>query len=48
MRELELPRPLDLAFELGMRVDEALIALGLSLPFGGSIAAVAERPAGPG
>lgn len=44
MRELELPRPLDLAFELGMRVDEALIALGASLPFGGSIAAVAERP----
>lgn len=44
-RELTLPKPLDLAFDLAMRLDGALIAAGLSLPFGGSRVVVAQKPA---
>jgi SAM-dependent methyltransferase len=42
--EVNLPGPLNTAFDVLMRVDEALIALGLSLPAGGSLLAVARRP----
>lgn len=42
--EVNLPGPLNTVFDVMMRVDEALIALGLSLPAGGSLLAVARRP----
>lgn len=44
--EVNLPGPLNTAFDLLMRVDEALIATGLSLPMGGSLLAVARKPEG--
>lgn len=42
--EVNLSGPLNAAFDVMMRVDEALIALGLSLPMGGSLLAVARKP----
>jgi SAM-dependent methyltransferase len=44
LRELELPPTLNSILEAIMRVDEALISCGLSLPFGGSIVLVGRRP----
>jgi SAM-dependent methyltransferase len=41
--ELALPRVVDTAMEAMMRVDELLIAAGVSLPAGGSLLAVAEK-----
>jgi SAM-dependent methyltransferase len=41
--ELALARPVDTAFSMAMRVDELLIAAGLSLPAGGSLLAVAQK-----
>lgn len=41
--ELSLPRALDGLLELGMRLDELLIAAGVSLPAGGSLLMVAQR-----
>jgi SAM-dependent methyltransferase len=41
--EVNLPGPLNSAFDVMMRVDEALIAMGLSLPMGGSLLAVARK-----
>lgn len=43
--ELSLPAALDRVMELGMRLDELLIAAGLSLPVGGSLLVVAQRVA---
>ena len=42
--EVSLPGPLNAAFDAMMRVDEALIGMGASLPFGGSLLAVARKP----
>lgn len=44
LRELELPAFANTVLELGMRVDETAIRAGASLPFGGSLLAVARRP----
>lgn len=41
--EVNLPGPLNATFDVMMRVDEALIAMGLSLPMGGSLLAVARK-----
>jgi hypothetical protein len=41
--ELSLPPALDGLMELGMRLDELLIAAGVSLPAGGSLLVVAQR-----
>ena len=41
--ELNLPRWLNLCLEMGMWIDEFFIRRGLSLPFGGSIIAVAQK-----
>jgi SAM-dependent methyltransferase len=41
--ELALPKLLDRLMGAAMRLDEALIAAGVSLPVGGSLLAVAER-----
>lgn len=41
--EVSLPGPVNTFFDLVMRVDEALIARGWSLPFGGSRLAVARK-----
>ena len=41
--EVTLPGPLNSAFDVMMRVDEALLAMGLSLPMGGSLLAVARK-----
>lgn len=41
--EVSLPGPLNTAFDAVMRVDEALIGMGASLPFGGSLLAVARK-----
>jgi SAM-dependent methyltransferase len=41
--ELSLPAALDRVMELGMRLDEWLIAAGISLPVGGSLLMVAQR-----
>jgi SAM-dependent methyltransferase len=41
--ELSLPPALDRVMELGMRLDELLIAAGASLPAGGSLLMVAQR-----
>jgi SAM-dependent methyltransferase len=41
--ELDVPRILNGMLELGMRVDEWLIRCGFSLPWGGSLVAVAEK-----
>lgn len=46
LRELEIPDSLNALLEIIMRVDEALISRGFSLPFGGSIAIVGLRPGG--
>ena len=43
--ELSLPAPLDRLMDLVMRLDEWLIAAGVSLPVGGSLLMVAERTA---
>jgi SAM-dependent methyltransferase len=43
LSELTLPKVLDRMLEAAMRIDEALIAAGISLPVGGSLLAVAER-----
>lgn len=40
--ELALPRVVDAAFSAGMRIDELLIAAGVSLPAGGSLLVVAQ------
>lgn len=45
--EVSLPGPLNTAFDILMRVDEALIGMGLSLPMGGSLLAVARKPGPP-
>ena len=39
-----LPRPVNAAFDWIMRIDEAILKLGLTLPFGGSLLVVARRP----
>ena len=39
-----LPGPVNALFDGIMRIDEALLAMGVSLPFGGSLLAVARRP----
>jgi SAM-dependent methyltransferase len=44
--ELSLPGPLDRLMDLVMRLDEWLIAAGVSLPAGGSLLMVAERTDG--
>jgi len=41
--EVSLPGPLNAVFDVVMRVDEALIGTGRSLPFGGSLLAVARK-----
>ena len=41
--EVSLPGPLNTAFDAIMRLDEALIGMGVSLPFGGSLLAVARK-----
>lgn len=41
--ELHLPRGLDALMGAAMRIDEALIAAGVSLPAGGSLLAVAQK-----
>ncbi|MEN1957572.1 class I SAM-dependent methyltransferase [Luteimonas changyuni] len=43
LAELALPRPLDAAFECVMRAEEALHAIGLRFPAGGSRVVVARR-----
>ncbi len=40
---VDLPRPLNAAFDRIMKLDEALLHRGWSLPFGGSLLAVARR-----
>lgn len=40
---VSLPAPLNTLFDWVMRVDEAVLALGVPLPFGGSLLAVARR-----
>lgn len=47
LRELELAPPLNAALGALMRVDEALIAAGARLPFGGSVVVVGRRPPAP-
>lgn len=42
--EVNLPGRLNAIFDVMMRVDEALIRLGASLPMGGSLLAVARKP----
>ncbi len=42
--QVRLSGPTNAFCDAAMRVDEALIALGASLPFGGSLAVVARRP----
>lgn len=42
---VDLNGPLNTMFDWVMRLDEAALRLGLSLPFGGSLLAVARRPA---
>lgn len=42
-RQVRLSGPANALCDAAMRIDEALIALGLSLPFGGSVAVVARR-----
>lgn len=44
LRELELPAPVNFGLEAVMRVEEALLALGLRFPCGGSVAVIACRP----
>lgn len=44
LRELELPGPLNAALGAVMRVEEALLALGVRFPCGGSVAVIARRP----
>lgn len=46
LKELELPGPVNAALGAAMRIDEALIATGLKLPFGGSVLVVGRRPQG--
>ena len=41
--EVSLPAPLNTLFDVVMRLDEALIGSGVSLPFGGSLLVVARR-----
>ena len=41
--ELHLPRVVDTVMAAGMRIDEALITTGVSLPAGGSLLAVGEK-----
>jgi SAM-dependent methyltransferase len=41
--EVDLPGPLNRVFDWVMRVDEAALRVGASLPFGGSLLAVARR-----
>jgi len=40
---VDLPRPVNTAFDWIMRIDEAALRLGATLPFGGSLLAVARR-----
>lgn len=41
--QVNLPRPLNALFDWVMRVDETALRMGASLPFGGSLLAVARR-----
>jgi SAM-dependent methyltransferase len=41
--QVNLPRPLNALFDAVMRVDEAALRTGVSLPFGGSLLVVARR-----
>jgi len=40
----ELPAPVEAAFRLAVRIEAALVGLGLRLPFGGSVLATAVKP----
>jgi len=42
--QVTLPGPLNTVFDWVMRIDETVLRLGLSLPFGGSLLVVARRP----
>jgi 2-polyprenyl-3-methyl-5-hydroxy-6-metoxy-1,4-benzoquinol methylase len=44
LREFAIPQRLDRAFDAVARVEQRLLAHGASLPFGGSLLAVARRP----
>ncbi len=41
---LKISRALNAILTLGMKIDEAFIRLGVSLPVGGSLFCVAQRP----
>jgi hypothetical protein len=42
-KRVKFPNALDWIFDLFMRIDEALIRLGISLPFGGTLVVVARK-----
>ena len=42
--QVDLPASLNTLFDWVMRIDESLLKASLSLPFGGSLLAVARRP----
>ncbi len=42
--EVVLPRPINSLFDMLMRIDELVLRLGGTLPFGGSLLVVASRP----
>lgn len=44
---VSLPGPVNTVFDWVMRLDEAALRIGLTLPFGGSLLAVARRPLTP-
>lgn len=44
---VNLPGPVNTVFDWVMRIDETLLSLGLTLPFGGSLLAVARRRSNP-
>jgi len=44
---VSLPPTVNAVFDAVMRLDEALIGQGWSLPFGGSLLAVARKPLQP-
>ncbi len=43
-KRVKFPKALNWIFDLYMRVDEVLIRLGISLPFGGTLVVVARKP----
>lgn len=47
LQELELPGPLNFLLECVMRVEEALLALGVRFPAGGTAVVIARRPERP-